>query len=81
MQTIDEQRTDRQTAVIAGTVTGIAVTLAIVALVAQNTKSVTVRWLFLDGQQPLWAILAMTAFAGALVAKLAGAAWHHRRNH
>ena len=58
--------------------------LALVMLVAfailavQNTDHVSVHWLGLDGEQPLWALLAVTGIAGVAVAKLIGFAWHHR---
>ncbi len=61
-----------------GLVAGLVLAAAIVILIVQNTQSVTVRWLVLDGQQPLWAVLVITGLAGVALAKLAGLARRHR---
>jgi len=78
METPQEQRTGRRTALSVGVIVGLVVTAAVAALIAQNTGDVTVRWLLFDGQQPLWAVLALTALAGIALAKLFGFAWRHR---
>ncbi len=62
-----------------GLVAGLVLAAAIAILIVQNTQSVTVRWLVLDGQQPLWAVLAITGLAGVTLAKLAGLARRHRK--
>lgn len=80
METPQEQRSGRRTVLSIGIVVGVVVTIGVVALIAQNTNDATVRWLTLDGQQPLWAVLAITAIAGAVLAKLFGFVWRHR-NH
>lgn len=78
METPQEQRTGQRASLSIGVILGILVTAAIAALIAQNTNDVSVNWLLFDGQQPLWAILAITAVAGMVLAKLFGFAWHHR---
>ena len=64
-----------------GLLLGLIVTIAVGALIVQNTDKVRVQWLTLDRQLPLWAMLAATAVAGALLAKLLGLAWRHRSRH
>ena len=61
-----------------GVVLAALMLLAFVILAVQNTSQVTVHWLALDGEQPLWLVLALTGIAGVLVAKLASFAWRHR---
>lgn len=79
METHEEHRTERRFAVSAGLVAGVVVAVAAAALVVQNTDSVTVQWFTLEGQQPLWLMLLMTAVAGVILAKIAAFAWRHRR--
>lgn len=59
---------------------GAAVIGALVAFVVQNTRKVTVMWLFFDAKAPLWIVLVITV-AAALVAGelLASAIRRHRR--
>jgi uncharacterized integral membrane protein len=71
----------RQPAVArSGVILGVIVTVLIGALIAQNTAEVSVRWLFLHGKQPLWAVLAIAAVAGVVLDKLFGLAWRHRHH-
>ena len=78
METPHEQRKGQRATLSIGVVLGIIVTVAIAALIVQNTGNVSVHWLMLDGQQSLWAVLAITAVAGVILAKLSGFVWHHR---
>jgi uncharacterized integral membrane protein len=78
METPQEQRSGRRAALSIGVVVGVIVTVGVAALIAQNTNDVTVHWLTLDGQQPLWAVLVITAIAGVVLAKLFGFVWRHR---
>ena len=81
LETPHGQRTGRRAGVSIGVVLGIIVVAAIAMLIVQNTNNVSVHWLLVDGQQPLWAVLAITAVAGVVSAKLFGFAWHHRDRH
>ena len=81
LESVHEQRTGRRASLSIGVVVGLIATAAIVALIAQNTSNVSVHWLLLDGQQPLWGVLALTAVAGVVLAKVFGFAWHHRDRH
>lgn len=47
--------------------TGIAI-LALVLFVGQNTNSVDIKWLFFEGDAPLWLTLVLAALAGAVIA-------------
>jgi uncharacterized integral membrane protein len=78
METRHEQSAGRRATLSVGVALGIIVTVAVAALIAQNTGNVSVHWLMLDGQQPLWAVLAITAIAGVVLAKLVGFVWRHR---
>jgi uncharacterized integral membrane protein len=78
METPQEQSAGRRATLSVGVVFGVIVTVAVAALIAQNTNDVSVHWLMLDGQQPLWVVLAITAFAGVVLAKLFGFVWRHR---
>ena len=40
---------------------------AVVALVVDNRHEVRLGWVFGDADAPLWAVLFVTAFAGALI--------------
>jgi uncharacterized integral membrane protein len=48
-------------------VTGIVI-LALVFFVGQNTKPVDIKWLFFEGDAPLWLMLMLAALAGAVIA-------------
>jgi uncharacterized integral membrane protein len=78
METADEQRAGRRIAVSVGVIVGLVVAAGVAALIGQNTSDVTVRWLMLDGQQPLWIVLPLTALAGVVMAKMVGIIWRHR---
>jgi uncharacterized integral membrane protein len=78
METRHEQSAGRRATLSVGVVFGVIVTVAVAALIAQNTSNVSVHWLTLDGQQPLWAVLAITVIAGVLLTRLFGFVWRHR---
>lgn len=48
-------------------ITGIVI-LALVLFVGQNTNSVDIKWLFFEGDAPLWLMLVLAALAGAIIA-------------
>jgi uncharacterized integral membrane protein len=62
-----EARRDRSFASGRLVVTGIVI-LALVFFVGQNTKSVDIKWLFFEGDAPLWLMLVLAALAGAVIA-------------
>jgi uncharacterized integral membrane protein len=78
MEHPQEQRGGRRAPLSIGVVVGVVLTVGIAALIAQNTTDVSVHWLTLDGQQPFRAVLAITAIAGVVLAKLVAFVWHHR---
>jgi uncharacterized integral membrane protein len=48
-------------------ITGIVI-LALVFFIGQNTDSVDIKWLFFEGDAPLWLMLVLSALAGAIIA-------------
>jgi uncharacterized integral membrane protein len=48
-------------------ITGLVI-LALVFFVGQNTASVDIKWLFFEGDAPLWLMLVLSALAGAIIA-------------
>lgn len=73
-----QQQTKSRASMSVGVVLAALMLLAFVILAVQNTNQVSVHWLVLDGEQPLWLVLAITGIAGVIVAKLASFAWNHR---
>lgn len=55
---------------VAGMILGAALAL----LIAQNTRSTTVKWLVFETEQPLWVVLLVTAAAALVIAELVGSA-------
>jgi uncharacterized integral membrane protein len=47
------------------------------AFIVQNGEDSTVNWLFMEGQWPLWAVIVVSAVAGALLSEVLG--WLVRR--
>jgi uncharacterized integral membrane protein len=81
MQTQDEQQAAQRRGISLGLVVGVLITAAIAALIAQNTKTATIRWLTFEGDMPIWLLLFVTALAGVVIANLLSFAWHrHRAN-
>lgn len=74
----DERSSRAQTQLSLGAALAILLLIAFAVLAVQNTRPVTVRWLGIDTEQPLWAVLVLTGAAGVVVAKLITFAWHHR---
>ena len=62
-----EARGDRSIASGRLVVTGIVI-LALVFFIGQNTRSVDIKWLFFEGDAPLWLMLVLSALAGAVIA-------------
>lgn len=52
---------------------------AAIALLAQNTESVPVEFLWLEGEVPLYVLFLVTALAASLATVLATAVWRRRR--
>ena len=67
------------TGVYAGTIAIIVVTAGLVVLVAQNTQTVTVRWLGLEWTTPLVALLLGAMLAAVILDEVIGALWRRRR--
>jgi len=51
--------------------------VALAAFVVQNGDSTAVKWLWFDGSAPLFAVIVVSALAGAVLSELAG--WMLRR--
>jgi uncharacterized integral membrane protein len=81
METEEEHRAGQRRGISLGLVVGIVITAAIAALIGQNTKTATIRWLVFEGDMPIWLLLFVTAVAGAVLSHLLGFAWRRRRAH
>lgn len=79
METKEEHQSAQRKGVSLGLVVGVLLTAGIAALIAQNTKAATVRWLFFEGDTPIWLLLFVTAVAGAVLSHLVGFGLRHRR--
>lgn len=58
---------------------GVLLTLAILALILQNTQRVVVEWLWLDVEVPLVVLLLVTALVAVVLTELVGWIWRRRR--
>ena len=81
METPEEQRSAQRKGISLGLVVGVLITAAIAALIAQNTKTATIRWLTVEGDVPIWLLLFVTALAGVVLSHLLSFAWRRRRDH
>ncbi|MDH3538886.1 MAG: hypothetical protein OEP52_02725 [Acidimicrobiia bacterium] len=75
----DEDRRFSGTGVYAGAIGIIAVIAGLVVLAAQNTQTVTVRWLGLEWATPLIALLLGVMLAMVILDEVIGAIWRRRR--
>jgi uncharacterized integral membrane protein len=62
-----------------GLALGVIITVAVALLIVQNGESVQLNWLTFDVRAPLWILLMLTLFAGAIVWETTRALW--RRGH
>jgi uncharacterized integral membrane protein len=67
------------TGVYAGLIALILVIAALVVLAAQNTQSVTIRWLGLSWTTPLIAVLLGVMLVTVVLDEVIGAVWRRRR--
>ena len=67
------------TGVYAGLIALILVIAGLVVLAAQNTQSVTIRWLGLSWTTPLIAVLLGVMLVTVILDEVIGAVWRHRR--
>lgn len=74
-----DRATNGGTGVYAGFVGLLAVVAGIVVLAAQNTESVTVRWLGLEWNAPLIAVLLATMLIAVVLDEVIGVIWRSRR--
>lgn len=70
---------DGGTGVYAGLLALLAVVAGLIALAAQNTESVTVRWLSFEWNAPLVAVLLATMLIAVVLDEVIGAIWRSRR--
>ena len=75
----DQNGRSTGTGVYAGAIAIIAVIAGLVVLAAQNTQSVTVRWLGLEWTTPLIALLLGAMLATVILDEVIGAVWRRRR--
>ena len=80
METQEEHRSAQRRGISLGLVVGVLITAAIAALIAQNTKTATIRWLTMEGDIPIWLLLFVTALAGVVLSHLLGFAWRRHRD-
>ncbi len=75
----DSQRSPagRKLSVRPGVVIAVLVAAALIVFVVQNNTEVPVRWLFVNVNQPLWAVIIAAAVAGAVLSEVLG--WVVRR--
>lgn len=68
----DAQRPGRRLSVRPGVVVAGLVAAALVAFVVQNGSEVPVKWLFIEVDGPLWAVIIVAAVAGAVLTEVLG---------
>ena len=76
---VDRKDSSAGTGIYAGFVAVLVVVGGLIALVAQNTGSVTVRWLGLEWTAPLTAVLLSAVLATVVIDEAIGAVWRRRR--
>lgn len=69
----------RKLSVRPGVVVAVLVTAALIAFVVQNGSEVPVKWLFVNVNGPLWAVIIVAAVAGAVLSEVIGWAVGRRR--
>ena len=62
-----------------GVLAAIIFTAALLIFILQNTRSTTVTWFVFDRQAPLWVVIVVTAFVGAVLSQLVNFVWQRRR--
>jgi uncharacterized integral membrane protein len=80
LETEEEHRAGQRRGISLGLAAGVLITAAIAALIAQNTKTATIRWLTFEGDMPIWLLLFVTAVAGVVLSHLMSYAWHRHRS-
>jgi uncharacterized integral membrane protein len=70
---------DRGTGVYAGFIGLLVIVAGLVVLAAQNTESVTLRWLGFEWNAPLVAVLLATMLVAVVLDEMIGAIWRSRR--
>ena len=64
--------TGRKMSVRPGMVVAVLLVVALIAFVVQNGSDVPVKWLFIEVNGPLWAVIVVSAVAGAVLAQILG---------
>ncbi len=72
-------RSRRKLSIRPGVVAAMVLAAALIAFVVQNGSDVPVKWLLVEVNGPLWAVIIVAAVAGALLSEVLGWVMGRRR--